>query len=60
MFAGGLVGGYGINGFVFQWTDWVTLVLLWALMLVAIIAIAMHIAHHKGHTYDDHQDQNMG
>jgi len=46
MFAGfGMMGGsYGMGpDSFFGWTDWVTTVLFWALLLVAIIAIGKYI-----------------
>jgi len=42
-FAGAGVYGLGI-GESFGWNDWVTTALLWALMLVAIIAIGKYIS----------------
>ncbi len=41
----GAAGPYGMGaGTFFGWADWVTLALLWALILVGIIAIVKYIS----------------
>jgi len=47
IFAGmGMYGiGMGGDGMSFGWNDWVTTVLMWALMLVAIIAIVKYLSN---------------
>jgi len=37
--------GIGMNGTSFGWVEWVTTVLFWTLMLVAILAIGKYISH---------------
>jgi len=44
----GAVGSPGVlSPEIFTWADWVTTVLLWTLMIVAILAIVQHVSKDK-------------